>query len=92
MPDHIHLFCAPLRPEISLDMWVRYWKSLVSRAWPGPEQHPIWQRHFWDTQLRQGESYYEKWFYVRENPVRRGLVSDSTVWPYAGELHDLAWN
>ena len=39
-----------------------------------PNDRPIWQRHFWDTQLRRGESYDQKWDYVMQNPVRAGLA------------------
>jgi len=52
---------------------------------------PIWQRDFWDTQLRKGENYDEKWQYVLENPVRAGLVKHSEDWPYQGELNVLEW-
>jgi len=51
----------------------------------------LWQRHFWDTQLRRGESYGEKWQYVLENPVRAGFVKQSQDWPYQGELNTLTW-
>src|SRR5262249_17399889 len=62
MPDHIHLFCAPadLIPT-PLESWVCFWKSNVTKQWNDPSQLPIWQRHFWDTQLRRTESYEEKW-------------------------------
>ncbi len=33
-----------------------------------------------------GESYSQKWDYVRENPVRAGLVKRAEDWPYAGAL------
>lgn len=72
-------------------VWVRYWKSLVSRRWPWPHEHPIWQRDCWDTQLRGAESYEAKLNYVRNNPVRHGLVATPEAWPFAGELHALAW-
>lgn len=71
--------------------WVSYWKSQAARNWPRPEDAPIWQRHFWDTQLRRGENYTEKWDYVMENPVRAGLVARAADWPYAGVLHELRW-
>jgi putative transposase len=92
MPDHIHLFCAPqlLVPE-ALASWVGYWKSESARHWPRREDAPIWQRHFWDTQLRRGENYDEKWDYVVNNPVRAGLVTKSEDWPYQGELNVLRW-
>jgi len=92
MPDHIHLFCAPnVVPPEPLDQWVRYWKNNASKNWPRPNEHPIWQRDFWDTQLRRHENYDEKWEYVLENPVRAGLVTKSDDWPFHGELNVLAW-
>ncbi len=90
MPDHIHLFCSPTESDIhSLTKWVQYWKSLVSRKWPRHEDHPVWQKSYWDTQLRREESYKEKWDYVCENPVRKGLVADPDDWPFQGELNVL---
>jgi len=92
MPDHIHLFCAPgINPIEPLDQWVRYWKNVASKNWPRLDEHPIWQRDFWDTQLRRHENYDEKWDYVLENPVRAGLVSKSEDWPFQGELNVLEW-
>jgi len=146
MPDHIHLFCAPTSPEAeNVAKWVRYWKSLVTRAirgrpaggarsedertpvppvlrpdsrsdggasvrLPGSEdertlappvlrpglrskahESPIFQRDCWDTQLRRGENYHEKWEYVRNNPVRLGWVAVANEWPFGGVLNDLLW-
>ena len=92
MPDHVHLFCAPaeIQPK-PLFQWVSYWKSHAARVWPNTNESPIWQRHFWDTQLRRGENYSEKWEYVLQNPVRADLVSHTEDWPYAGEIHELRW-
>jgi len=41
---------------------------------------------FFDHLLRNDESYAQKWEYVRENPVRAGLVHCSEDWPYQGEI------
>ncbi|HSP44953.1 MAG TPA: hypothetical protein VLO30_03075, partial [Chthoniobacterales bacterium] len=49
-------------------------------------RQPVWQRRFFDHVLRSDESYTQKWNYVRENPVRAGLVMNATDWPYAGEI------
>ena len=93
MPDHLHLFCSPgIVAYPALRKWVQYWKALVSRAWPNPGEQPIWQESCWDTQLRKGESYGEKWEYVRRNPVRQGLCAASDDWPYQGELNVLPWH
>ncbi len=70
MPDHAHLFCAPAEfPPRPIKQWVSFWKSHTSRHWPNPEDTPLWQRDFWDTQLRRSEKYTEKWQYVQANPV-----------------------
>ena len=93
MPDHIHLFCSPGKPDYpALAKWVQYWKSLASRRWPQPCPNPLWQKSFWDTQLRRGESYAEKWNYVRNNPVRDGLCVTPEEWPWQGELNVLMWH
>ena len=93
MPDHIHFFCSPVGKEYPpLKKWVSFWKSMVSRDWPHPEEQPIWQPDFWDTQLRIGDSYREKWYYVQNNPVRAGLVAHADVWPYQGTMESLFWH
>src|SRR5437868_10850265 len=92
MPDHIHLFCSPNRfPVTPLKQWLKYWKSLASLSWPRPTDHPIWQRDFWDTQLRRQESYDSKWEYVVSNPVRAGLVKEPNDWSFQGEVNILPW-
>lgn len=51
-----------------------------------PSKDPIWQRGFFDHVLRSDESYAQKWEYVRNNPIRAGLVRDADVWNFAGEI------
>jgi len=92
MPDHIHFFCTPAVWKYpAITTWIKYWKSLVSKKWPQKSDQPLWQRDFWDTQLRRQESYRYKWDYVRNNPVRAGLVNHADAWPYQGELHPIEW-
>jgi putative transposase len=45
-----------------------------------------WQPGFFDHLIRNEESYGEKWNYVRDNPVRAGLVTNAYDWPYKGEI------
>ena len=92
MPDHLHFFCAPRDLSVGLKRWIKFWKSQVSLRWPRPDEQPVWQLDFWDTQLRRGESYSEKWDYVWRNPVRKGLATRPEDWPYAGELNILVWH
>lgn len=89
MPDHVHFFCAPANAETTLDNWVKYWKRSWSKELKRPDRR--WQPGKWDTRLRHGDSYHDKWEYVRQNPVRAGLVESPEDWPYQGELHELRW-
>jgi len=89
LPDHVHLFCSPGSDE-SLQQWVPYWKNMTARELKTGAE-PFWQRDYWDTQLRTGDSYEAKWDYVRHNPVRHGLVASADDWPYQGELNILDW-
>jgi REP element-mobilizing transposase RayT len=93
MPDHVHLFCAPNSfPAQSLNNWIVFWKNHVTRAWPNRDQIPIWQREYWDRQLRRVDSYAQKWDYVSDNPVRHGYVATAIDWPYQGEPNILEWH
>ena len=93
MPDHLHLFCAPARhPSTPLKQWMSFWRAEATRYWPWPGEKPVWQNDFFDRQIRSGESYAEKWQYVRENPVRAGLVSNADEWLWQGEMNPLMWH
>lgn len=89
MPDHLHLFCAPHNLEIPLNRWMSYWKRLFTQKAKHPDWQ--WQPHHWDTRLRRSENYTEKWHYIRENPVKEGLVKNADDWPYQGMINVLPW-
>jgi putative transposase len=86
LPDHLHLFVA-LPDGIKLGDWVGTLKRVLAHSLEGSDSSdPIWQRGFFDHVLRNNESYVEKWSYVRENPVRAGLVQSANDWPFCGEI------
>jgi len=87
MPDHVHFFAQPQREGKSLSAFIRDWKKWTTRALITELglSPPVWQPEFFDHVLRSADSYSEKWEYVRENPVRAGLIASADAWPYAGE-------
>lgn len=92
MPDHLHLFaCIP--PEaVGLSSWMKSLKNAMSKHWR--EQGipaPHWQKGFFDHLIRSSESHAEKWRYVRDNPVRAGLVENAEDWPFAGTIQADSW-
>lgn len=93
MPDHLHLFVAMDDQRLNPSEWMKSLKNVISkelRVTGVPPPH--WQKGFFDRVLRSSESYAEKWDYVRENPVRAGLVNHADKWPFSGEIHDLRYH
>jgi putative transposase len=82
MPDHIHLFVRGDR-HFLLSRWVGGLKRGISTALG---MSKLWQPGFFDHMLRSDESYAQKWNYVRDNPVRAGLVKCADEWPHQGEI------
>jgi putative transposase len=86
MPDHLHLFVSG-PDDFELGRWLGMLKQHLAKQIEGSRStSPSWQRGFFDHLLRSDESYGEKWNYVRENPVRAGLVKNAGDWPYSGEI------
>ncbi len=78
MPDHLHAL-------ISFD-WergdgprdaIQNWKRFTARKF-GIE----WQRDFFDHRIRSESDLGNKWIYIRENPVRAGLVDSYDAWSH----------
>ena len=90
MPDHFHAFVALDDREITLSAWMKSLKNALSKSLRlSGVASPHWQKGFFDHVLRSADSYSEKWNYVRENPVRGGLVARWEDWAYLGEPHPL---
>ncbi len=86
MPDHLHFF-VQVPVHLQLGEFVRLMKQNLSRALKQCGRNlPHWQPGFFDHLVRNSESYGDKWEYVRDNPMRRGLVEKVEDWPYQGEI------
>ena len=92
MPDHVHLFVALPPTGITLSRWTQSLRSVLGKELlRRGVQMPHWQEGFFDHLLRSGESYSEKWEYVRVNPVRAGLCRKPEDWPYQGEIMSIQY-
>jgi len=43
----------------------------------------IWQRRFWEHQIRDDSDYQTHMDYIHFNPVKHGLVGKVSEWPYS---------
>ncbi len=85
MPDHLHFFCQGA--DATLSAFVGMFKQWTAKGLiAAGAARPIRQRGFFDHLLRSSAAYQSKWAYVREKPVRAGLVARAEDWPYAGEV------
>ena len=76
MPDHLHALVA-IDGEASLSKIISDFKRATAKF--GDIR---WQRNFFDHRLRHDESLEEKAEYIRNNPVRAGLVRGPDDWNY----------
>jgi REP-associated tyrosine transposase len=88
MPDHIHLFCAPQMHNHSIEEWITFWKRRFRIMC---KSAPRFQSRGFHHRLRRSESYDQKVNYVRDNPVRAGLVREPEDWEFKGQLNVLPW-
>ena len=80
MPDHLHMLAFPHHRDADVgnfsgapERWMR--QQARRDEWR-------WQAGSFDRLLRHNESGQDKWIYMRENPVRAGLVERWQDWPY----------
>ena len=80
MPDHVHLLVSPRRNR---DGWpyplvntLQCLKSVTAHRINKVlgRSGPVWEEESFDHVLRSDESVSEKCEYIRQNPVRKGLV------------------
>ena len=56
---------------------IRAWKRWIAQS-----EGIIWQRGFFDHRLRTEDSAIQKRNYILQNPVRAGLVTNTSDWKY----------
>lgn len=93
MPDHLHMIWK--LPEGDMDYSKRWSliKSNFSRQLPAFEfqnrsrklnrERGIWQRRFWEHQIRDERDLNAHINYIHFNPVKHGYVSQASQWPYS---------
>ncbi len=97
LPDHLH--CIWTLPENDGDFSVRWSiiKRLVTKrcgtglaaisavnsSRQARGEAGIWQRRFWEHQIRDERDYNMHMHYVHYNPVKHGLVRNVKDWPYS---------
>ena len=86
MPDHLHALIT-FAPDSCQRTVISSWKRYITR-----HAGVTWQTNFFEHRLRNVHSLEEKAAYIRQNPVRAGLVKNDKEWPFVwgpqGHAHD----
>ena len=97
LPDHLH--CVWRLPDDDADFSTR-WKVIkarFSRSMPACKRRPshesrrehgIWQRRYWEHHIRDDRDWDAHVRYCWDNPVKHGLVSDPSQWPFSSWHRD----
>jgi len=89
MPDHVHFICWAAETRASLSVFVGKWKEWTSKALSRDIEGFAWQPEFFDHVFRSEKSLAEKRGYMRQNPIRAGLVEREEDWPYRGIVSEM---
>jgi len=85
MPDHIHLLLRPGGGGQTVGDLIRSLKRFTTRqSWSLGYEGVLWQSRFYDHILRRSEDGWAIAEYIRQNPVRKGLVAEPDDYPYTG--------
>jgi REP element-mobilizing transposase RayT len=91
MPDHVHMIFTPLEDPkgetYSFEEIIGAIKSASSHTVNKAlrRRGTVWQDESFDHVIRHAESLEQKIEYVRQNPVRKGLVSRPEDYPWLWE-------
>ena len=86
MPDHFHALIGCGDSGKSLSEICGSFKSLSNRAFWEYGQGKLWQRQFYDHIIRNEEDFFETIRYIKQNPVRKGLVEKWEDWEFTGRV------
>jgi putative transposase len=99
MPDHLHFIWT--LPESDNDFSTR-WQAIKRKFTKGcalqykdppnmarirKNEQCIWQRRFWEHQIRDEKDFEKHVDYIHHNPVKHGHVTNTIDWPHSSFHH-----
>lgn len=97
LPDHLHALVVLPRNDPDYSLRISLLKQGVSQRCAPLFKDPkrlsasrikrrestLWQRRFWEHQVRDESDLELHMDYLHYNPVKHGLVAQATDWPYS---------
>ncbi|MCW5899369.1 MAG: transposase [Flavobacteriales bacterium] len=89
MPNHVHILMRPangITMSTSMASWKKFTGLRISRwrqqHWGRPPA-PVWHREYFDRYIRDEDHYRTVVNYIRQNPVKAGLVREAKAWKWS---------
>jgi len=99
LPDHIHSIWTLPKNDFDFSTRWRLIKSGFSKKLPKTErinqsrqnkkERGIWQRRFWEHQIRDENDFIRHMDYMYYNPVKHGYVNNVKDWPHSSFHRDV---
>ncbi len=91
MPEHIHLLITePERATVATAIQSLKLSASLSTAAcreRAGQRSPLWQKRYYDRNIRDYEEFVEKLRYIHRNPVTRELVDKAEDWKWSSFRH-----
>ena len=87
MPDHLHAIISfSWEKSQGMNRVIENWKRFTAT-----KLGISWQRDYFDHRIRSEQDHQSTWIYIRENPVRAGLVESYALWPHVWMPSRIGW-
>jgi putative transposase len=88
MPNHIHLLITPCS-GVTIERAMQFIKGGFSYRVRKELGHTmeLWERGYVDHRIRDAQDFQRHVAYIRDNPVRAGLVPVPEAFPYSSAAH-----
>ena len=90
MPEHIHLLISePERETVATaiqSLKISSSSRTTDRNRDG-QRSPLWQKRYYDRNIRDYAEFVEKLQYIHRNPVTRGLAGKAEDWKWSSFRH-----
>jgi putative transposase len=94
LPDHLHCIWTLPPDDADFSSRWRMIKSHFSHQYRGgsedipttrlkKQEKAVWQRRFWEHQIRDDDDFRKHVEYIHYNPVKHGLVRNPIDWEYS---------
>jgi putative transposase len=91
MPEHVHLLISePERGTVAnaiQSLKISSSMRTAAHRERNGQRFPLWQKRYYDRNIRDYDEFVEKLRYIHRNPVTRGLVERAEEWKWSSFRH-----